>query len=623
LSFLLAILSASLGAQTAPFVVLNAASYGNAIAPDSLATIFGSSLAQTTATGTLDANGQLPTELAATRVEIAGVAAPLFYVSPTQINLAIPAGITAGTVDVVIRSTSNGSTKMATAFLRAASPGVFTSDASGAGAGAILNAVTYSRAPFVVQTAENGADTRTRLAIYGTGFRHAQSVSATAQDPAGNPYDLTVEFAGAAPGFIGLDQVNVVLPPDLDGAGTVTLSLGADGFPANQVTVQIALLPPSSLRLFSLTVSPTFVTGGDSATLTVGLNGVARQGGFPVALRSNGSAAQVTAQIVIPEGKAFAQTTVNTLTVPAPITPTITVQAGAVTLSVPLEIDPVNTVQLSAVSVTPQSVLGGRNVVGTVTLSGNAPASGVNVLLSADSDKVRIPAVVNVPFNKSSADFAITTSAVTQAQKVTLMATLGRTNVTTTLNLLPPLQLTLDKTTIVAGDSAIATVTLAEPPTIQATINLRADLGVVQVPPTVTIPAGQTVQTFTVNTTGPVVASRVVTLTAIYQGLTQTATLTVTPQPLPALSSLGVSPNPVTSGSIAQGTVTLTAPATGTTVVTLFSNSAVAGVPASVTIPQGQSTVTFNVTTIRGLVGNATITANYQGVSKSATLSVN
>src|ERR1019366_7112118 len=59
-------------AQSAPFTMVNAASYGSAIAPDSLATIFGSNLAQGTASATLDANGQLPTVLASTSVEING-----------------------------------------------------------------------------------------------------------------------------------------------------------------------------------------------------------------------------------------------------------------------------------------------------------------------------------------------------------------------------------------------------------------------------------------------------------------------------------------------------------------------------------------------------------------------
>src|ERR1019366_10509729 len=99
-----------------------------------------------------------------------------------------------------------------------------------------LNAVTYRPAPFLVQTPENGADTRTRIAVYGTGLRYAAKVTAQAQDTAGT-YPLTVEYAGVAPGFFGLDQGNLLLPPDLDRDDTVSLSLAADGIPANLVPV--------------------------------------------------------------------------------------------------------------------------------------------------------------------------------------------------------------------------------------------------------------------------------------------------------------------------------------------------------------------------------------------------
>ena len=99
------------GSSGCVFRGVNAASYGNAIAPDSLATIFGSNLAPATASATLDANGQLPTELASTRVEFNGVAAALFYVSPGQINVVVPGGLTPGTASVVIRSTVSGSTQ--------------------------------------------------------------------------------------------------------------------------------------------------------------------------------------------------------------------------------------------------------------------------------------------------------------------------------------------------------------------------------------------------------------------------------------------------------------------------------------------------------------------------------
>src|ERR1035441_7795229 len=93
-------------AQSTPITMVNAASYGRTIAPDSLATIFGASLAPTTASATLDANGQLPTVLASISVTINGVLAPLVYVSPGQINLVVPGGLTVGTADVLDRKST-------------------------------------------------------------------------------------------------------------------------------------------------------------------------------------------------------------------------------------------------------------------------------------------------------------------------------------------------------------------------------------------------------------------------------------------------------------------------------------------------------------------------------------
>jgi uncharacterized protein (TIGR03437 family) len=615
-------------AQTPTFSLVNAASYGSACAPDSLATIFGSNLAPSTASATLDANGQPPTELAGTRVEIAGVAASLFYVSPGQINLVVPAGIDTGTVSVVIRSTASGASRTSSAFLRTAAPGVFTSDTSGSGPGAILNAVTFQPAPFLVQTPVQtpgaGSDTRTRLAVYGTGFRHAATVTATARDTSGNRFTLTVEYAAQAPGFTGLDQVNIVIPPDLDGAGTVTLSLAADNNAANDVTFQMALLPPGSLQLSSLAVSPSFVNSGDSATVTVGLNGVARAGGFPVSLRSSAAAAQVPPQVIIPAGSASTQATLTTQTVPATITAAIAAQAGAVTLSASLGIDPPNAVQLVGLSILPASILGGRASTGTVTLSGVVASGSVNVLVASDSVAARPPAVVSVPFGKSSADFAIATLPVTAPQSVTLSASLARTNATATLTLLPPIQLSLDVDSVVGGTPVNGTITLADPaPVTGATIVIQSgDLAAARPPFSVTITPGQTFQTFTIATS-PVMFTRIVTITAIYGGAKQTASLTVTPQPAATLSTLTILPDHVTGGNNAQGTITLTVPAAIATAVTLFSNSAYAAVPGLVTILQGQISANFPITTnLVPAAQTVTITASLPGVRKSATLTV-
>ena len=609
-------------AQSTPFTVVNAASYGSALAPDSVATIFGSNLAPGTASATLDANGQLPTVLASASVEINGVLAPLFYVAPGQINLVVPGGLTAGTATVLIRSTTSGSTQSGTALVRAAAPGVFTSAASGGGAGAILNAVTYQPAPFVVQTGDSGSDTRTRIAVYGTGLRHADAVTALAQDPAGNRYSLTVEYAGAAPGLFGLDQVNLLLPPDLDGAGTVSLSLVADSNAANVVTFQMNLLAASALRMATLTLSAVFVSAGDSTTLTVGLNGVARAGGFVVGLRSDNAAAQVASQITILEGKASAQTTVATSAVSATQAVTITAQAGAMAQSVPLEIDPASSVQLAALSTSVASILGGRSLTGTVTLTGNSPGN-VNISLASDNDHARPPASVTVPFTRSSADFAIATLAVTIAQPVTLSATLSHTTVSATLNLLPPLQLALSASAVQGGNPVSGTVTLGDPaPVTGAIVALRSSDPAVQVS-AVTIPAGQNSQTFTL-TTSAVTAARTVSISATYAGLTQTVSLTVNPPAAVTLSSLTISPNQVAGGSSTQATVTLSGPAgMGGVRVDLESSSILtaAASPNFAIIPQGQSSAVLTITTSR-FPGVVTFTATAGGVSKTASLTV-
>ena len=258
-----------------------------------------------------------------------------------------------------------------------------------------------------------------------------------------------------------------------------------------------------------------------------------------------------------------------------------------------------------------------------MTLSSNAPPGGVIVVLSADNDRVRLPAVVAVGYAKSSADFAITTLAVTSVQTVTLTATLSRATVTATLQLLPPLQLTLNASAVVGGNSVSGTVTLADPaPVAGANVRLTSGDGTVQVSP-VTIPAGQMSQTFTL-TTSAVTAARTVSITAIYAGASQTVLLTVNPPAAVTLSSLTISPDHVTGGSSTQATVTLTGPAgTGGVRVDLQSSSLLtaAASPNFAIIPQGQSSAGLTITTSR-FPGVVTFTATAGGVSKTAILSV-
>src|ERR1019366_8570269 len=182
------------------------------------------------------------------------------------------------------------------------------------------------------------------------------------------------------------------------------------------------------------------------------------------------------------------------------------------------------------------------------------------IVLSSDNDKVSLPTVVPVRFATNSVDFAIATLAVTSVQTVTLTATLSHATVSATVSLFPPLQLTLDASAVVGGNSVSGTVTLADPaPVAGANVRLTSNDGTVRVSP-VTIPAGQTSQTFTL-TTSAVTAARTVSITATYAAASQTVLLTVNPPVTVTLSSLVISPDHVSGGSHTQATVTLTGPA--------------------------------------------------------------
>jgi len=51
--------------------------------------------------------------------------------------------------------------------------------------------------------------------------------------------NANVFYAGAAPGFVGVDQSNVLLPRSLAGKGDVSILLNADNRSANAVTINV------------------------------------------------------------------------------------------------------------------------------------------------------------------------------------------------------------------------------------------------------------------------------------------------------------------------------------------------------------------------------------------------
>lgn len=231
---LLCVISCTLSAQT--LRIVNAASLSSAsVAPGSIITIFGTKLATDVAAAT-DVKHP-PTTLSGVSVSIGGAAASLFYVSSTQINAVVNPATPLGNETVTV--TSGTTTQTGTlAVSNDAAPGLFSLTGTGTRDGAILNALTFLLGDFSTHTAGQP----TYLALFATGLTSTTPTVTIGGVP------VQVTFAGPAPCCMGLQQINVMLPDSLAGAGRVPVVVTANGHASN--TVEIVLLPPPSSQEF-------------------------------------------------------------------------------------------------------------------------------------------------------------------------------------------------------------------------------------------------------------------------------------------------------------------------------------------------------------------------------------
>jgi uncharacterized protein (TIGR03437 family) len=231
--------------------VLNAASFLSGperVAAGSLISIFGT---QMNGGGTAQAGAvPLPTTLAGIRVLIGGFEAPLLFVSPNQINAQIPAelGCPSCFPFSTVRVMSNGVTTTAPIALAQTGPGIFTVNQSGTGRGAVLHSSNHT-----LVTPENPARPGEILEVYVNGLGATTPSLTTNQASPSNPPAATtilplallgtvlapVRFAGLAPSFVGLYQVNIEVPASAP-TGEVNLILQSNGVPSNPVTVSIS-----------------------------------------------------------------------------------------------------------------------------------------------------------------------------------------------------------------------------------------------------------------------------------------------------------------------------------------------------------------------------------------------
>jgi len=215
--------------------IVNAAdNQSGVLAPNTIGTIYGQNLAYGTQSLSPSEvqGGVLPTVFPGTgaRVIIGSILANLLYVSPTQINFLVPPNLIPGTVNlnVVVDSWAGPSIPVQ---LAAASPALFQLDAQNAIAteadGTLITPAAPAKPGDIVILYATGLGYTAPQVVYGQipemAARVVQSASFTIQFDGIAVDPDAILYAGVAPGFAGLYQINLILPASMNASPQISI----------------------------------------------------------------------------------------------------------------------------------------------------------------------------------------------------------------------------------------------------------------------------------------------------------------------------------------------------------------------------------------------------------------
>lgn len=252
------------GVYLNPTGIVNSASnapFTAGIAPGELLTMYGSNLAAATLVApTADASGNpipLPTSLGGVQVTIGGLPAPIYYVSPSQMSVIVPYGVSGTTAQIQVTN-SQGASNIVYEYVNETLPGVFSQNQNGTGYGAIVHlGIGNSTVPAgtVVSDANPAVEGET-LSVFLTGLgavSPAISDGAPGPNPVANATGsfsvyfgadttaVTPSYAGLAPGYDALYQLNITVPASSLTAGPNVLSIVGPDSEMAYLLIPIAL----------------------------------------------------------------------------------------------------------------------------------------------------------------------------------------------------------------------------------------------------------------------------------------------------------------------------------------------------------------------------------------------
>jgi uncharacterized protein (TIGR03437 family) len=211
-----------------------AAVFPFSFAPRMLVALYGEGLAQTTDQAH---SLPLPTVLSDAQVMLNGSPLGLLYVSSTQINVLLPDNMTPGLVKLTVQNSSGMSN--VNLMLEAAQPAIFTRDQSGTGAAAAINARNG-----LPVTHDNPLRPNDYMELFLTGLGNTtrrQGLDFANQVPTVTigGADCPVNYAGRAPGFVGLDQINCKVPAGLAANASAAVVVKSGDRTSNVATIAV------------------------------------------------------------------------------------------------------------------------------------------------------------------------------------------------------------------------------------------------------------------------------------------------------------------------------------------------------------------------------------------------
>jgi uncharacterized protein (TIGR03437 family) len=209
----------------------NAFSFKTQISPGAAASIFGTGLATATSTP----SAPLPSNVSGVTVRVNGQLAPLYYISPGQINFQVPWEIGTGTASVVVSANGLASTA-ASVQVVSAGPG--------------LNPYIENYPSYSINSPANPIAAGGTIIAYVTGSGPVSPAQADGALPSGTvtvtstctatigSQNAVVGFCGLQPNSVGLVQVNITVPSGVT-TGTYPLTITINGQASNSQNVSV------------------------------------------------------------------------------------------------------------------------------------------------------------------------------------------------------------------------------------------------------------------------------------------------------------------------------------------------------------------------------------------------